>query len=155
MNSFKTWAAAICSAAIALAALEGLLPEKGAARAAKFAAALWFILAVLAPLTGLARKAPELSFDVVDFGLEASSRYSDELIIDETARLVEGELYSQLAAAGIAPLEIEVRVNIATDGGIYCDSVGISLAADDADKAALAGETALRVAGVAAEIRCE
>ncbi|MEG2083814.1 MAG: hypothetical protein RRY38_04355, partial [Oscillospiraceae bacterium] len=51
MSFLKIWALAVCTAAVALALCDGLLPEKSAGRAAKLVASLWLIIAVVSPIT--------------------------------------------------------------------------------------------------------
>lgn len=153
MSLIKTWAAAICSASIALAVLEGLLPHKSTARSAKLAAALWFILAVISPLTALKDNAGDLSFDYKAVQPSDDIQSADELVLSQASTNLENELNELLSANGVEALDIEASVNISQDSGIYCDSVTVTLAENDAESSLLVSAIVNEAVGRQPEIR--
>ncbi len=153
MSSIRTWATAICSASIALAVLEGLLPQKSTARAAKLAAALWLILAVISPLTGLNDGTDGFELDFEAAYAPGDIQSSDELVLSQASLNIENELYDLLDANGMRALDIEASVNISPSSGIYCDSVSVTIAEEDAASSPLVRDIVLEAVGREPEIR--
>jgi len=147
----RTWGVALISASVVGGIFSSLIPDKSIGRTLRMLLGIYLAFVILSPLAGASLELPELEeLDLA--GIDAGSGY-DEAVLRETARILENELGTRLTAAGIGCRDIEVAMQVDSDGAVSCASVRVT--ADPALRGR-EGEIAavvLEVCGVQPEVK--
>ncbi|MGI6265392.1 MAG: hypothetical protein ACOYJY_08055 [Acutalibacteraceae bacterium] len=127
MGDFGRWAAAICAVAIGCAAVRLLAPKTGSGGLLRGATAVFFLCALLAPLTGMT----SLPLPDIPSSDASPDPALSELAADQLCRQAEeaiaGLCERYLTEYDIQVEKVTVHADISSDGSIYLSRVTLRL----------------------------
>ena len=128
MELWQGWAAGLCAVALAGAAMQGLVPNKGSGSVFRVLLTAFFLCALTAPLLSL-RGIPQL--DIAALPDTVHNELLEETVTRQlqaqVSAAVEEIVDSVLSGYGFTAKKVETHMDIADDGGIYIVDVRVEL----------------------------
>lgn len=131
MEQMKTWAMAVCVAALVCTAVQMLVPKNGLGKAFRIVLSAAFLLSMIQPIAnGIS----------VDFPPWQTDRQHDQTALDTTleeqlCRQVESAVRAYCEQQGISVKKVETVTDISPKGSIYMKHILIYTDKQTADKA--------------------
>lgn len=137
MTDIKSWAAAVCAAAIAGSLAHLMSPPGNMQKIYRFVVSTFFICAMLLPLLSAGRG---FYGEIASFSApgETGAGELENKVQEQTAELFAGEIKrlakERLREMGIASAEISVKIHEEEDGGIYIEQLSVILPPEEEER---------------------
>ena len=127
MDAVREWAIGLCAAAVAVAAMQGLIPKKGSGATFRVLLTAFFLCVFTAPLLNfqgigqlhLSALPAEVQNDLLEETVERQLRQQVSAAVEE---IVGGVL----AGYNVSADKVETTMDIEDDGGIYIVNVRVT-----------------------------
>ena len=128
MDTVQEWAIGLCAAAVAAAAMQGLIPKKGSGATFRVLLTAFFLCTFIAPLLswqGISK--PDFSALPNEVQNDLLQETVDRQLRKQVSSAVEEIVDGVLAGYGVSAEKVETNMDIAEDGGIYIVRVRVTL----------------------------
>ena len=127
MDAIREWAIGLCAAAIAVAAMQGLIPKKGSGTTFRVMLTAFFLCVFTAPLLTV-QGIPKLNLSTLpgEVQNELLADTVDRQLRAQVSAAVEEIVDGVLSSYGVTAEKVETNTDIAADGGIYIDCVRVT-----------------------------
>ena len=128
MDGVRAWAIGLCAVAVAGAAMQLLIPNKGSGRVFRVLLTAFFLCAFTAPLLSW-QGIPKLDVSILPSEVQSDLLEDavDRQLRRQVSAAVEEIVGGVLSSYGYTAKKVETTMDIAADGGIYITQVSVSL----------------------------
>ena len=128
MTDMRAWAAAVCLAALACAALRLLTPKNGLGRLFQLTMAAFFLCCMLSPLLSLYRLSlPDLAMLPDSTASELLQERVRAQLEQQTQTALQETCDAALAAYGLSAKKVTATMDTDENGGIYITDITVLL----------------------------
>lgn len=130
-EEIRLWGFAICSAAIVAGVINALAPNSGSGRAVKYIVGIFLSVTVIAPFVG-GFEVEMQDFDKYDsYYIEENS---DEMLIEETKRVVGEKIEGYLLNEGIYLNGYDIKIIENQNKGLEFESIILNISSEYFDR---------------------